>query len=90
MADDTGKASLSWQTVGNWTFAALIATLLYVWNDTKADLKAEQDTNAGQASKINRLEVQLEERRTAQLAANDRIDKQLDDMNRKIDRLLER
>lgn len=91
MAEDVvEKAAISWQRIANWTFTALIGALLYVWSGTVSDLKDEQRMNAGQANSIIRLEAQLEERRQSQTSTNVRIEQRLDDMNRKIERLLER
>lgn len=86
MADinGNGNGKLPWQSITNWLFAALISVGAYVWNETVADLKHEQQTNQQQNEKL----MQLVTQREAQEWRNNEMQRQLGEMNDKLDRLL--
>lgn len=79
------------QTIANWVFVLFMALIGYAWNQNladqkqnQADLKLDRALNAEQAVDIARLQ----EWRSAQEKMNELFLKQLDDINRKLDRLL--
>lgn len=81
---DDPRAGVPWQTIANWVFVGFMVLAGYIWNQTISDLRQTQTTNATQTVDIARLQ----EWRIAQEESNGRLTKQLDDINRKLDRLL--
>lgn len=51
-----GSAKLSWQTIGTWAAAGLLAVSLYVWNQAATTAAEQQRENVKQNLAIARLQ----------------------------------